>query len=182
VRVRPTIVVAVRRYEPTEEWYGRGLRAMLARGRLNEHAGTAGLKRLGYLDQIVALAEARHAGCEEAVLLDTARHLAEATTSNLFLVVAGELRTPPVTCGILPGITRGAIADIAGRLGIAVREEALWPDAIGRADEAFLTSSLREVVPLVAVDGQRVGAGMPGPLTRRLLDEYRALVGGECRS
>lgn len=152
------------------------LRAGTASGRLNEHAPTAGLKWLGYLDSILALAEARSAGYDDALVLDTAGHLAEGTASNLFVVARGVLRTPPLACGVLPGITRAAVIEIASELELPVVETILEPTILGTADEAFLTSSIREVVPLVAVDGRSIGEGRPGPITHRVQGRYATLV------
>lgn len=171
-----TTAIIVRCYEPLTEWYDRGLRAGLAAGRLDENRATAGLKHLGYLEAILAMRTARSSGWDDAVFLDTAGHVAEATASNVFIVVDEALMTPPVTCGILPGITRAAVVPLAARRGWTVREEPLAPGALAEATEAFLTSSLREIVPLVAVDGVPVGAGRPGPVTRRLLADYRELA------
>ncbi len=147
-----------------------------ASGRLNEHAPTAGLKRLGYLDSIVWLAEARSSGYDDAVVLDTAGHLAEGTSSNLFVVAGGVLRTPPLACGVLPGITRATVIEIASELELEVAEEFLEPALLQTAEEAFLTSSIREVVPLVAVDGRPIGKGGVGPITRRVQGTYATLV------
>lgn len=179
---RPTVVITARPYTPAERWYAAGLRTVFARGRLNEHALTAGIKRLGYLDQVAAQAEARAAGADEALFLDTAGHLAEGAASNVFLVVDGALWTPPLSCGVLPGITRGIVLELAAAAGIPVREEPVPPGALREADEAFLTSSLRELVPAVAIGANPIGRGRPGPLTLRLLDLYRERVHVELES
>ena len=176
----PTVVVSVRPYAPSAAWYDSGVRATVARSRLNEHAATAGLKHLGYLDRLVARSEARALGFDEALLLNTAGDLAEATLSNLFLVVNGVLHTPALSCGPLPGITRAAAIEVAARRGLESREEVCAAALFGRADEAFLTSSLREIVPLVSVDHRPVGYGRPGPLTLGVLEGYRALVRDDC--
>jgi branched-chain amino acid aminotransferase len=172
----PTVVIAVRppAAPPAE------VRAAWARGRVNEHAATAGLKRLGYLDAIVEVAAARTAGSDDVLFLDTAGHLAEAAYSNLFLVAEGALWTPPLGCGVLPGITRAAVLEIARAEGWPVREEPLAPERLGSATEAFLTSSVREIVPLVSVGGRPVGAGRPGPVTARVRVRYAELVRSEC--
>ena len=175
----PTTVVTARPYVPEERWYRSGLRAIIASGRVNEHSATAGLKHLGYGENLMARSEAHDAGCEEALLLNTAGHLAEATVCNIFVRVDRVLLTPAVSCGALPGITRKAVLELGPPLGLEVREEALDPEILAQADEAFLTNSLREIVPLVAVDDVPVGAGRPGTVTLRLLEAYRALVRSE---
>jgi branched-chain amino acid aminotransferase len=124
----------------------------------------------------MAQAEARAAGADEALFLDTAGHLAEGAASNLFLVAGGALWTPPLSCGVLPGITRAVVIELAAAAGIPVREEPLAPAALRDATEAFLTSSLRELVPVVAIGDDPVGDGRPGPLTLRLLELYRRQV------
>ena len=170
--VEPTCVITAR---PAPE-PPASVRAGIASGRLNEHAMTAGLKLLGYLNFIVALREARSAGYDDALLLDTAGHLAEGAASNLFVVAGGVLRTPPLDCGVLPGITRAAVLEIGTRLDRPVSEESLEPAILDTAEEAFMTSTLREVVPLVALDGRAVGKGVPGPITRRIQEVYAALA------
>ena len=175
----PTTVVTARQYVPRESWYRLGIRAIIARGRVNEHAATAGLKHLGYGDNVIARSEAHDAGCEEALLLDTAGHLAEATVCNIFVRVDRVLLTPALSCGALPGITRQAVRELGTPLGLEVREVALDPEVLAQADEVFLTNTLREIVPLVAVDDVPVGAGRPGTVTLRLLEAYRTLVQSE---
>lgn len=176
VTVIPTVTVTAHPFEPEARWYADGIHAVISKNRINEHAATAGLKCLGYLGAVLASEEARAKGADDALLLDTAGHLAEGAASNLFLVRGDVLYTPPLSCGILPGITRATVIGIAAGMGIAAREDPLPPEAVCDADEAFLTSSLRELVPLTQIDGRPVGGGRPGPLTRRLLDAYRDLA------
>ena len=179
----PTVLITVRPYRPDTAWYETGIAADWARGRLDEGAATAGLKRLGYLEAIVAVREAAAAGCQDVLFLDTAGHLAEAAASNVFVVLRGSLRSPPLSCGVLPGITRAAVLELARARALDVREEPLPPSVLAEASEAFLTSSLRELVPLVRVAGVPVGTGRPGPVTGGLLEDYHRLVrppaGGE---
>jgi branched-chain amino acid aminotransferase len=137
---------------------------------------TAGLKTLAYTDSVLALAEARRAGADEAIFLDTEGHCSEATASNLFAVVGDTLVTPPVSCGALPGITRAAVIELARGLEIEVAERPLSPDELRAAREAFLTSSLREIAPLVRVGDGPIGLGVPGSTTRELTRAYAALV------
>jgi branched-chain amino acid aminotransferase len=160
----------------------RGLAAVTASGRRNPRAMTAGLKSLSYTDAIAALLEARRAGADEAILLDTDDHCSEATASNLFVLARGALLTPPLSCAALPGITREAVLDIAGRLGVAAVERPFGPAELLNADEAFLTSSLRGIAPLVSIDARSIGLGRPGELTRIVRAEYDRLLDGECRA
>jgi branched-chain amino acid aminotransferase len=153
-----------------------GLSVRIAGGKRNEFAPTAGLKTLAYTDAVVALFAARSQGADDALLLDTEGHLSEGSSSNVFLVIRGVVHTPPPQCGVLLGITRAAVIEILRQLDIPVEEFPIPPHAIAAADEMFLTSSLREIAPVTAVDGRPVGVGEVGPLTIRVLDAYRRLV------
>ncbi|MEJ7812362.1 MAG: aminotransferase class IV [Gemmatimonadaceae bacterium] len=175
---RPTVVVAVHA-APTfpAATYEPGLAVRIASGRRNEHAMTAGLKTLAYTDSVMALAEARATGADDALVLDTAGHLSEGTSSNVFVVVAGNvLVTPPRSCGALPGITRAAVIELAGELGLSLEERPITHVEIHSARELFLTSSLRGIAPVAQVDGRPVGDGTPGPTTRGVIAAYAALV------
>ena len=179
--VDPTVVVAVSSLPAfPPEIYEKGLTAHLASGRRNEHAMMAGFKTLAYTDAIAAFVEARRAGAQEAIFLDTEGHCSEATASNLFIWGGGGLLTPPLSCGALPGITRATILELASTLGVPAVERAFGPDELLSADEAFLTSSLRRITPLVRVGDRPVGRATPGDTTRRLADAYAALVRAEC--
>ena len=116
------------------------------------------------------------------IFLDTEGHCSEATSSNLFALIDGTLVTPPVTCGALPGITREAVLELASALGVEAAERPFRLTELVGADEAFLTSSLRRIAPLVRVGDRAIGNGRPGDLTRRCADAYLALVRAECGS
>jgi branched-chain amino acid aminotransferase len=168
------------------ELYEHGIGVQIAGGRRNERAATAGLKVTAYADAVIALRAARATGADDAVFLDTEGHLSEATASNIFLVHGGTLATPPLTCGALPGITRAAVLECAPSLGIPAAECVLALSALEEADEAFLTSSVRELVPLVRVIDKSgaarvIGRGVPGVVTTRLTRTYADLVRAETR-
>ncbi len=129
--------------------------------RRNEHSALSRIKSLNFLDGIIAAREAADGGADDALLLNGAGNLAEATAANLFLVIGGQAVTPPVADGALPGVMR---ADVIGGLG--ARERTLRPTELKDATEAFLTNSLG-IRPLVAVDGQAIGDGEPGPVTEK---------------
>jgi branched-chain amino acid aminotransferase len=172
----PTVVVAVNAlpaFPPAV--YASGIAVHVASGRRNERAMTAGLKTLSYTDAVAAFIEAQRAGADDALFLDTEGHCSEATSSNLFMGVSGALVTPPVTCGALPGITRAIVIELAGTLGLTVVERAFDLAELLRADEAFLTSSLRGIAPLVRVGDRPIGRGAPGTLTARLTAGYAGL-------
>jgi branched-chain amino acid aminotransferase len=175
--VVPTTVLLIGRLPPVPATLATtGLTARIASGRRNEYALSAGLKTLSYTDTVLALAEARDHGAGDALFLDTAGHLCEGSSSNLFLVAGGIVRTPPRSCGILPGITRQTVLGILGSLGIAAGETPIPPVELDAADEVFLTSSLREIAPVTRVGEQPIGSGRPGPVTGRVSAAYHRLV------
>jgi branched-chain amino acid aminotransferase len=155
--------------------YERGVRARS--GQAPPVSLSAGAKPSAYLTNLLALGAAQRAGADDALLLGACGELLEGATSSLFLARGGELFTPPLALGILPGITRDRVWAAAQRLGLRVRERLLFIDDAYRAEELFLTSSVRQVVGLVELDGRSVGAGLPGPLTRRVAQAYRVEVG-----
>jgi branched-chain amino acid aminotransferase len=141
----------------------------------NERGAVAGLKTISYAENVRALAYAREHGAGEAVFPNTRGDLCEATGSNVFLVLAGVLHTPPGETGCLLGVTRALVLELAADAGIPVEEAALPLDALHRADEAFLSSTTREVQAIGRVDGHALPVA-PGPLTQQLADEFTKLV------
>ncbi len=160
--------------------YAHGLTAHVVSGRRNEFAMTSGLKTLAYVDAVAGWLEARRAGADEALFLDTQGHCSEASSSNLFAWIESTLVTPPPSCGALPGITREAVLELARIEGLTVAERVLSLEELHEAEEAFLTSSLRGIAPLVRVGARPIGSGMPGPWTQRLRDAYDGLIEKEC--
>lgn len=131
------------------------------------------IKSLGrYINNILAKMEANRVGAGEAIMLNMEGYVAEATGDNLFLVKAGRLVTPPTAHGALVGITRAAVMDCAANLGIACTEAAVTLYDCYTADEAFLTGTAAEVIPMVKHDGRTIGTGTPGPVTRRLIEAF----------
>ncbi|GAB4205769.1 MAG: branched-chain-amino-acid transaminase [Sandaracinaceae bacterium] len=135
-----------------------------------------GAKISAYVANLLALVEAQSRGAYEAVFSDADGMISEGSSSNLFRVVGETVETPPLSTGALPGITRRHVLDAARDLRLVVRERMLSARDFERADEAFLTSSLREVVPVTRIDGAPVGSGRVGPVTERLRAAYRARV------
>jgi len=179
--VCPTTVITVASMpQPPAEVYTNGLRAIIASGRRNSRAMSAGLKTLAYTDSVLALIEAQRAGADEALLLDTEGHVSEAAASNVFVCRGGVLVTPPVSCAALPGITRAATLELAAELSIEAAERIVERSDLSDADEVFLTSSLREIAPVRMIDGRPVGANAPGPITTRIAAAYAALIVREC--
>lgn len=127
------------------------------------------IKSGNYLNNVLALGEARRQGAHEALLCAADGTVAEGATSNVFMVKDGEVRTPGLDVGILEGITRAQVLALARANGIPAREARLSPDELRAADEAFITSATRGVLPVTRIDGAVIGGGMPGPITRRLM-------------
>jgi branched-chain amino acid aminotransferase len=134
------------------------------------------LKTGNYLSSVLALREASRLGAHEAFFVNAQGEVVEGTSSNLFMVSGGQLSTPPREAGLLPGITRSTVLDLAHEAGIPTSQVAIQKTALLDAEEAFLSSSLRELVPVVEVDDHVIGTGQPGPITRELLARYRAMA------
>lgn len=178
---RPLRVILVEPLVPLpEELYRDGVAVMTVR---TERAGDGaqGAKVGNYLASLLALRQARAAGAHEAIVLDAAGRVVEGTTSNVFLIARDVLVTPPDAAGILAGITRAIVLELAPSAGLEPREASFTPAELSAADEAFLSSSLREIMPIVRVDGKAVGAGVPGPKTRALHAAFRIRAGAAPR-
>src|SRR5581483_11685722 len=141
----------------------------------NERGALAGLKTISYGENVRALAVAKEAGAGEAIFPNTRGELCEGTGTNVFVVTGGVLRTPPEDSGCLMGVTRALILELAYRLAITAEETVLPLSAVAAADEAFISSSTRELQPISAVDGHRLPAA-PGPVTTLLADNFRRMV------
>lgn len=134
------------------------------------------IKSLNYLNNILAKIEGLQAGCVEALMLNHKGEVAECTGDNIFLVKGGVLLTPPNDAGILEGITREAVIELARKSGREVREIALTKHDVYIADECFLTGTAAEVIPVVKVDSRRIGSGAPGPITVELKERFHELA------
>jgi branched-chain amino acid aminotransferase len=134
------------------------------------------VKSLNYLNNILAKIEATRAGVPEAIMLNHIGEVAECTADNLFLVKHGLLRTPPISAGILEGVTRNTVIDLAEASGITVQEMALTRHDVYTADELFLTGTGAEIIAVVKVDGRVIGTGKPGPIAKGLRERYQVLV------
>jgi len=133
-------------------------------------------KSLNYLNSILAKMEAIRQGFDEAIMLNTSGFVAECTGDNIFLVRNGCLTTPPSYAGILEGVTRNVVIEMAAELGIETREELFTLVDVYGADECFLTGTAAEMVPVVKVDGRPISDGRPGPVTGKLSEMFRALT------
>ncbi len=160
--------------------YDTGINVIVCRFRQSSSDPLAGHKTTCYLPRLLALRAAQQARCTEAIWFTTDNQLAEGSISNVFLVGKGVLKTPPLDTPVLPGVTRGLVLDIAGREGIKTEETALTIDDLLDADEAFLTNTMMQIMPVIRVERHTIGAGRAGPVARRLREEYRKLVKQEC--
>ena len=159
------------------EHYENGLKIITTSVLRNHPAALSPrIKSLNYLNNVLAKIEGIQAGCIEALMLNHKGEVAECTGDNIFLVKRGQLFTPPPDAGILEGITRGAVIELAQAAKIAVHEVALTKHDVYVADECFLTGSAAEVVPVVSVDMRTIGDGKPGPITRQLTEKFHQLV------
>jgi branched-chain amino acid aminotransferase len=175
---KPTIVVIVRPLPPyPESLYRDGATASFvsitraARGGLDPKIKSSNLIR-----NILALREAQAKGGYEALMLNPDGEVCEGSMSNVFIVNDGVIATPPISAGILEGITRELVLSIAREGGFELEERTVLPEELERSDEVFITASSRQVVPIVKVDDQTIADGRPGPVTRKLISLYNAKV------
>jgi branched-chain amino acid aminotransferase len=162
------------------ELYEHGLKIITA-GTMRNHPSALNprVKSLNYLNSILAKIEGTNAGCLEALMLNHKGEVAECTGDNIFAVRRGALHTPSIDAGILEGITRDAVIELARKAGIAVFERAMDRHDIYTADECFLTGTAAEVIPVVECDGRPIGSGKPGAITLDLRERFHALVRSE---
>ena len=134
------------------------------------------IKSLNYLNNILAKIEANQAGVVEGIMLNQDGYVAEGTSDNIFIYRDGALRTPPLSAGILEGITRDTVIRLAGELGIKTVEELFTRHDLYTSDECFLTGTAAELIPVIKVDGREIGDGNPGEIYKKLLVAFRALT------
>ncbi len=174
----PQIIVIVDdivMYPP--EMYEHGMEIVTA-ATIRSHPNSTNprIKSLNYLNNIMAKLEGIRAGCHEALMLNYKGEVAECTGDNVFLVKHGILKTPPLDAGILEGVTRDAVMELANAAGIPVQEPTLTRHDVYTADECFLTGTAAEVISVTKVDGRPIGTGKPGPITRQLREAFLKLV------
>jgi branched-chain amino acid aminotransferase len=180
------LIIMVRPLEPpAADLYERGLRIAVVRTRRNPpQALDPALKTGNYLNAILALREANAAGADDALMLDIRGQVTEASTSNVFFVKGGVVVTPPLALGMLEGVTRGLVIEVARAEGLLVREEPHGPEALVAADEVFVTSTIREIMAVTSLmllesgtpENRAVADGRPGAITRRLHAAFRRYV------
>src|SRR5262245_785749 len=178
---RPSVIVIVNdvRVYP-RELYAGGIKVMTSATRQVSHeAVDPRIKSLNYLKNILAKIDAQQAGAHEAIMLNAEGFIAECTADNLFVVHGGQLLTPSPQDGALGGITRGVILELAAEARIPGSEARLTRYDLYTADEAFVSGTGAELMPIAVADGRPLGDGKPGPITRRLTEAFHALVRNE---
>jgi branched-chain amino acid aminotransferase len=168
------VVIVKPQVDPPPEAFERGVRVALV-STVRNHPGSVNplIKSNNLLNNAIAMQEAVRRGCYEGVMRNYRGELAECTTANIFVVKGRTALTPPLDAGLLPGITREFLFEIGAERNVPVREAVLKDEDLFGADEAFLTSTTREVVPIVQVDDRKIGSGTPGPVTQTLLEGFR---------
>jgi branched-chain amino acid aminotransferase len=168
------IVATITLYPP--EFYEKGVPLITASTRrIPMECLDPRIKSLNYLNNILAKVEARRAGVPEAVMLNIAGRVSECTADNIFILRNGILKTPRLTEGALPGVTRAAVLELGAAAGLETKETVLGLHDLYNAEECFLTGTGAEIVPVITVDGRQVGDGKPGSVTKDLLERFRAL-------
>ena len=172
----PSLVIIAKPIPLTPDaFYTKGVKVVMVQGLIRNHPESVSplIKSNNLLNNALGMQQAIKAGAVEAVFHNYRGEIAECAQSNLFIVSKGVLKTPPLDAGLLAGITRAFVLECAAGIGVPSQEVPLKDQELFGADEAFLTSSTKDLVPIVTVDDTRIGSGAPGPTTMRLLDEYR---------
>jgi len=163
---------------PPRQAYVDGVALVSVRARrATDETAAAGAKVSNYLPNLLALREAKSRGAHEALVIDAHGRVVEGASSNVFIVAKGRVATPPESAGILPGITRAHVLAAAAALGIPAEERELPLEEVYGAGEVFITSSIRELLPVVRIDDRPIGAAVPGPIARALHRRFRDSVG-----
>jgi branched-chain amino acid aminotransferase len=171
----PSVVIIVKpNVDPPAEAFAKGVKVCLSPVMRN-HPGSVNpmIKSNNLLNNALAMQEALRRGGAEAIMRNYRGELTECSQSNLFIVTGGTLRTPALEAGLLPGITREFVIELARGAGIPVCEQALHDHDLFAADECFLTGTTKELMPIVRVDDSTIGSGVPGPITQSLLKAFR---------
>ena len=161
---------------PSNEVYIKGLRTSIVNIRRNSRSPLCRIKALGYLENLLAHAEASDAESDEAILLNDEGYVAECSASNIFIIELVRIITPPIDAGILPGITRGIVIELAADKTIELIQENISVERLLSADEAFITNSIIEIMPITSINRRQVGSGSRGKITERLMEGYKVLT------
>jgi len=172
---KPSIIIIADRITL---WKEKSLKAITASTRRNAvTALNSMIKSLNYLNNILAKLEANRANVSEAIMLNQQGLVCEGTGDNIFIVKNRVIATPPTSANILVGVTRGAVVELASKEGLKVEQRDITIHELYNADEAFFTGTAAEVMPLVEVDGRRIGDGETGPITRKLMERFNEIKG-----
>lgn len=170
----PTVIITAKELSPyPPEYYIQGVKVIIGSIRQNSFSLLSRHKSLSYFGNLLAKEEARKKGAIDAVLLNTEGDVAECATSNIFVVRSEQIFTPPLSSHILPGVTRRVILTLAPQLGFEVEEKKIRPEELSASDEVFLTNSLMEVMPVVEINGEKIGSGKTGPFYKRIAESYK---------
>ena len=175
---RPNVLIFVKpaRLYP-EENYTHGINVALVSVKRNpKEALNPGIKTGNYLNNVLAKVEARQAGAADALMLNPTGQLTECTTSNFFFVRDQRLMTPSLDCGILSGITRDVVLRLARENGVLVEEGEWPPEILQDAEEAFITGTIKRVMPVTSLDSRPIGEGKPGPITKMMIRLYEDVL------
>lgn len=175
---KPTVIIITDVIKlHSKEAKERGIRALIVWVKRDPVDATSHeVKSLNYMNSILGKIEANVAGFDEAICLDKNGHISEGIAENIFIVKNGKIITPPTSTGALVGITRDVIMKLAEKLGYKAVEANITPTDLFTADEAFFTGTAAEVVPIVEVNKRKIGEGKPGPITKRLMQEFEKIV------
>jgi len=174
---KPTVFIVARSYTPySSQIYEQGFKAIISHIRRNTQSPASTMKSLNYLDNLLARQEAKLTGADEAILLNEQDLIAEGSTSNIFVITGNTLITPSEDSGILSGITREVVLELAPHLSIDVVERKMPREELSQAEEAFLTNSIIEIMPLTQLNGQKIGSGRVGERTHQFIAAYKKLV------
>ncbi len=173
----PNLVITTGNYIPyPENLYRYGMQGIVVEMRRNNFSPLVSLKTLNFLEGVLALEEARKKGGQEGIFMNLEGNLCEGTISNIFWINSGTVYTPHISCGLVPGIVRGTVIKLCREQGLHVEEVREGISVLWEADEAFLTNSLMEVMPLVKVNNRKIGSGIPGKTTRFIRGVYRKFI------
>jgi branched-chain amino acid aminotransferase len=174
----PNVLIFVKSAQPyPEENYRNGINVALVSVKRNpKESLNPGIKTGNYLNNVLAKVEARKAGAADALMLNPTGQLTECTTSNFFFVLDQRLMTPSLNCGILSGITREVVLRLARENGVLVEEGEWPPDVLQNAEEAFITGTVKMVMPVTSLDGRPMGNGKPGPITKMMMRLYQDVL------
>lgn len=173
-----TLIIIVKELKPNPtHWYTEGVSMVIADVlRNHKRAIDPSVKSGNYLNNVMAMGEAKRQGAFDAIMLNHYGNVTEGTTSNIWMVENGRYLTPPLEAGLLGGITRQSLLDLGRDMNLAMAEENFDADRLKAADEVFLTSTTKEIVPIVKIDNQAVGTGKPGEYTKNLHAMYQKLM------